>query len=227
MDNFTTLLTEKIKSLGISDYGFSDARTLNTSYSDTLPIAVSFVVKLSDTVINDISDGPTFMYYHHYRTVNTFIDSAILQAGMFIETLGYKYMPVGASQSIPDSETPYAGLVSHKAAARQAGLGNIGKSALFISNKFGTRVRLGTLLTDLPAETAQLTEYKSICGRCTLCTDACPAGAIKGVEWRAGMTRDDIFDAKLCSEHMKAAYQHIGRGAVCGKCVQICPRSKG
>ena len=38
----------------------------------------------------------------------------------------------------------------HKTAANMAGLGFIGKSVLFISNEFGPRVRLATVLTDAP-----------------------------------------------------------------------------
>ena len=46
-----------------------------------LPYAVSIVVKLSDYVVDEIDGAPTFAYFQHYRTVNAFIDRAILQTG--------------------------------------------------------------------------------------------------------------------------------------------------
>jgi epoxyqueuosine reductase QueG len=60
---------------------------------------------------------------------------------------------------------------------------------------------------------------------CTICRDACPAGAITGEEYIPGHERKEIFDAKKCSEHMKT-YKNIGRGAVCGICMSVCPYNK-
>ena len=47
--------------------------------------------------------------------------------------------------------------------------------------------------------------------------------AIKGHEWTPDSAREDIIDAKACSDYMKRAFQHIGRGAVCGICMRVCP----
>ena len=38
--------------------------------------------------------------------------------------------------------------------------------------------------------------------------------------------REKIIDAKACSDYMKKAFQHIGRGAVCGVCMRVCPKNK-
>jgi hypothetical protein len=37
------------------------------------------------------------------------------------------------------------------------------------------------------------------------------------------VTREEMFDAEKCSQYMKKHFQHIGRGAVCGICMEVCP----
>ena len=185
--------------------------------------AVSAVVKLSDGVVDEIQGAPTHSYFHHYRTVNFAIDQMILQAGMLLERRGYRYLPVAASQSINlDGNSPFQGRYSHKKAACLAGLGTIGRSGLFLHRQFGPRVRLGTLFTDCPFPSAP-TLPPDRCGGCRRCLEACPAGAI--LEGPVSATSPRI-DPASCSTHMKTAYQKIGRGAVCGVCMAVCPYGK-
>lgn len=207
---------------GVADVGFasvSDGPFGENSY------AVSIVVKLSDAIIDEISDEPTHTYFHHYRTVNAFIDRVLLQAGFLLEKNGFRYIPVGASQSINKDGWNYCGRYSHKKVASLAGLGGIGKNSLFLHNKYGARVRLGTLFTDCPFE-VQAKEYSSPCIGCNLCVENCPSGAINGNLWQEGMEREEVFDPEKCSEYMKKNFKHIGRGAVCGICMKVCPYNR-
>ncbi len=83
----------------------------------------------------------------------------------------------------------------------QAGLGWIGKTALFVSPEFGPAVRLATVFTDLELPTGEpVTESR--CGDCRACVDACPAGCGRDVLWRPGMARELLFDAGACRRHM-------------------------
>lgn len=183
--------------------------------------AVSFTVPLSDAIIDGIEGAPTHTYFHHYRTVNTLIDNLSLRAGLMLASEGHSYVPIPASQSVNGLQ----GIFSHKYAAYLSGLGYVGRSGLFVSSKSGPRVRLGTILTDCPF----VCDEKPMpfgCGECRLCVNACPAMAISGEDWRPGDEREKIIDAKACSDHMKKAYQHIGRGVVCGICIKICPKGR-
>ncbi len=207
---------------GVSDVGFSrlpDGPFGENSY------ALSVVVRLSDAVVDEIDSEPTHTYFHHYRTVNTFIDNVCLKAGLMLQRAGYKYIPVGASQSINKDGWNYKGRYSHKKAASLAGLGGIGKNSLFLHKEYGANVRLGTVITDCPFEITE-TEYKSPCIKCDACVNACPSGAIKGTLWSPGTEREAVFDPEKCSEYMKKAFKHIGRGAVCGVCMSVCPACK-
>lgn len=211
---------------GIAAVGFSDVSNAVPERFKQYPFAVSLLVRLSDAILNEVTDSPTYSYFHHYRTVNAFLDQKALFVTEYLRRLGSIAFPVAASQSVHDTNDKYSGVFQHKTAAHLAGLGWIGKSALFISNEHGPRVRLATVLTDLPLPVNENQISASRCGDCKLCGEACPAHAIRGINYELGMTRADIFDAQACSEHMKRRYQHIGRGSVCGICISVCPFGK-
>ncbi len=203
---------------GAGEVGFCSIECEN---SFNLPYAISFTVPLSNTIIDQIGTEPTHTYFHHYRSVNTLIDNLSLRAGLILSKNGYDYVPIPASQSVNGLQ----GIFSHKYAATRSGLGSVGKSGLFLSKKFGPRVRLGTILTNCEFDTTPPI-MDSPCGQCNLCAEACPAMAITGNEWHPGDEREEIVDAKACSDYMKRNFQHIGRGVVCGICMKICPKGR-
>ena len=212
-------MEEKIRRLAegelISGIGFS--------YNEDTPFAglnyaITLVVRLSDAVVDEIEDEPTKTYFHHYRTVNAYIDRVEEKLVLLLTMNGYRAAAVPASQSVSD----FAGRFSHKKCAVRAGLGSIGKSALFLSKEFGPRVRLGTVFTNAPL-TVKEYKYEDLCGDCDICAQSCGALAIRGVNYAPGMERSEIFDARACSEYMKKEFQSIGRGAVCGVCMRVCP----
>jgi epoxyqueuosine reductase QueG len=219
---FSDTLRAQILSFGAGDVGFSRV----DDGPEGLPYAISIVFPLSPAVIDEIDGEPTHTYFHHYRTVNAHLDSVALKTGLFLMQNGYKYLPVAASQSINNGNTEsFSGRYSHKKAACMAGLGGIGRNNLFLHRTYGPAVRLATVFTDAPlAVGAPLVE--SLCSGCDLCVKACPALALTGADWTPGCRREDLFDPAACSSHMKTAYQHIGRGSVCGICIKVCPIGK-
>jgi len=191
---------------------------------DGLKTAISFGVKLSDFVLSQISDAPTYTYFTHYRTANALIDRIEFLIGNYIESKGYLYMPIPASQTVGGHDT-YKGEVSHKKAAYLAGLGHIGKNALFIHNEYGSKVRLGTVFTNMPLKTGEPLK-DNICGDCKICSTVCPAQAIYGKSFDIKNAEADLVDRKACSDYMKKSFGHIGRGSVCGICIKNCPHNK-
>ncbi|NLT14531.1 MAG: epoxyqueuosine reductase [Clostridiales bacterium] len=212
-------MEKMLRSNGVYDVGF--CRVPDSPCG--LDYAVSIVAALSDAVIDEITDAPTHTYFHHYRTVNAFIDNMLLRTGQMLQNEGFRYIPVAASQTINlGGVREHFGRYSHKKAAVLAGLGTVGRSTLFLHKKLGPRVRLGTLFTDCQL-TGTSASAESVCGGCRLCADVCPAKAINGAEWRPGLERDVLFDAKACNDYMRAHFMDIGRGAVCGICMKVCP----
>ncbi len=150
-------LTQFLNQQGIQSVGFAHLeqedinllKQCNMDFGDCI-YGISIAVKLSDAIIDEITDTPTHTYFHHYRTVNTFIDQTLLKLGIYLEQKGYRYITVGASQSINLNGWNYNGRYSHKKLACLAGMGTIGKSSLFLHKEYGARVRLGSLFTNCP-----------------------------------------------------------------------------
>ncbi len=203
------------KETGFYSYGISKTEYQGLGY------AISLVFRLSDFIVDNIKDGPTYEYFHHYRTVNSAIDRAIYLLGTKIQEEGYRYLPVAASQTV-GGHASMRGLFSHKRAAARAGLGVIGRNALFIANGAGPKVRLGTIFTDMPFADAKEETPKGCIG-CGKCASLCPAGAIYNVDFDPNNPQKDLVNRTVCSDYMKKAYQHIGRGSVCGICMANCP----
>lgn len=219
----TSLKSEIFKYLiseGASDVGFCTISDAPAGLSG----AISIVVRLSDAIIDEITDAPTYTYFHHYRTANAFLDRLALRCGLFLQKRGHNYFPIGASQSSPSHlGSPYSGRYSHKKVACTAGLGAIGKNGLFLHRDFGARVRLVTVFCDCEFPSPSFPSF-DMCSGCDKCVAACPAGAISGKAWSLG--EEGFFNPEACSKHMKEAYQNIGRGAVCGICMRVCPAHK-
>ena len=162
------------------------------------------------------------MYFQHYRTANALLDTIAFRVAREIEKSGYLALPVACSQSL-GKNNPYRGVIPHKTVAVLSGLGFVGKSGLFLSTEFGSKVRLATVLTSMPLK-SELPVIENGCGDCRICQNACPAGAIYGEKPTIDGERN--FDAEKCSKYMKEHFQDIGRGSVCGICIKVCPKNK-
>ncbi|MBQ8726046.1 MAG: epoxyqueuosine reductase [Clostridia bacterium] len=216
-------IEELLLSGGASLVGFSDIGESPIKNQPDLRYAVTIVYKLSNAVLKTIESRPTIAYFQHYRAVNARLDSLALDVVRYIENQGYDAFPIAASQSTNDDKSAYRGIFAHKTGACLSGVGYIGKNALLYTKEFGSKVRLATVLTNMPLE-RQRDIIVGGCGSCEICKKACPAGAISGLNFTVGMQREDFFDAEKCSSHMKT-YKDVGRGAVCGICIKVCPKN--
>jgi epoxyqueuosine reductase len=214
--------TEKIKALcrqgGCSQFGVMDLHSfkkeeffLPSSLIDKLSYGISIGFHLSDAILEEIENQPTPLYFHHYQRVNIVLDTLGLMVTSAIQDLEHQAVPIPASQ-IVDWKIQ-KGHLSHKHVAQAAGLGWIGRNNLLVNEKFGSRIRLITVLTDLPL----IISSPSIkdCGSCLDCLSVCPAGAIK--------VRQEEFDHLRCYEQLRtfAKTLHFSHN-ICGVCVKAC-----
>lgn len=225
-DNYDHEAIQKLaKSLGATEIGFADLSLLPAPKRMGYTNSITIIIKLSDGILNQIDTEPTQTYFSHYRSVNRLIDDISLRILLYLEEQGYPSVAIPASQSVTDPDDSFTGAFQHKTGAVLSGLGWIGRSALFIHKNYGPRVRLGTVLTNAPIKVGTPITASG-CGSCRNCVTACPAMAIEGRLWEFGLPRNELYDAFSCSQHMKGAYHHIGRGVVCGLCVVACPIGK-
>jgi len=214
--------TEKIKILcsqwGSSLFGVADLRSLDKekihlprSLTDSLFHGISVGFHLSDAILDNIENQPTPLYFHHYQRANILLDTIGLIVTSAIQNLGYQAMPIPASQLV-DWKTQ-RGHLSHKHLASAAGLGWIGRNNLLVNEQFGARIRLVTILTNLPL--AIDSPSTKDCGSCLSCLSVCPAGAIK--------VRQEEFDHLRCYEQLRtfAKTLHFSHN-ICGVCVKAC-----
>ncbi len=208
--------------LGATLVGFCKLPCAPIKELPTLRYAISIAVKLSSAVLQTIDTAPSFTYFQHYRTANALLDQIAFRLASRLEGAGYSAFPIAASQSL-GKNNPYLGVVPHKTVAVLSGLGFVGKSGLFLSREYGSKIRLATILTDMPLR-AELPVIENGCEDCEICKNACPAGAIYGEKPKTNGERN--FDAEKCSRYMKEHFQDIGRGSVCGICIRVCPKNK-
>lgn len=197
---------------GVADIsGIKNEFEIDKKVLEKLSRAVCLGVALSSSVLSEIELHPTKLYFHHYKTVNYFLDQLALTVSKYIIKKGYRALPIPASQ-IVDWQRQTAHL-SHKKAGYLAGLGWIGRNNLLVNEKYGAGLRLATILTDMPLKADAPKDLT--CVECAACVKVCPAGAIKQ------NPRD--FDHLGCFAQLKD-FQKKGFSSqyICGVCVKAC-----
>jgi epoxyqueuosine reductase len=207
-----------VRAAGADLFGIADITSVRDGFlleretRDRFDRALSLGKQLSAGVLDDLRDGPTALYMHHYRQVNLLLDRAALLTAGFIQDHGYRALPIAASQIIDwDNQKAH---VPHKKVGELAGLGWLGRSNLLVHPEFGSQFRLVTILTDAPLAAAAPLEMD--CGPCRRCISVCPAQAIKD-------TRDE-FEHRACFEKLKE-FRRMGLvgQSICGLCLKACP----
>jgi len=114
-----------------------------------------------------------------------------------------------------------------KAAAVRAGLGIRGLNTLVITRRFGPRVRLGALFTDLELEPDQpIADY--FCVSCTLCLAACPTGALglDGLDRSRCIAEFEPGAAMVELQKRLCQFPTPHTRQQCAACVSACPVGK-
>jgi epoxyqueuosine reductase QueG len=180
--------------------------------------AVSFAVAFPRSVIHQLPEGPTLTYLHYYRAVNTLIDELSLRVTALLESEGFPAFPVPSSQRT--GKHKLESIFPHRIAAHLAGIGWIGKSGCLVNGQVGPCLRLGTVLTDATLPADKPGEVR--CGECRACTEACPAGAIKGRLFAPDVPLTDRLDPALCDRYQDQVRDRFGK-RICGLCLSACP----
>ena len=210
--------------------GFSSLENLVPKKFKRLKYGITIGIKLDDSIIDNIKGGPTAEYAEHYDKINKTLNKTASDIKRMLKDQGNNAEVIKSTISVSEEKRipNYINTLSvefpHKTAATRSGLGWIGKTALFVSWEFGPRVRLVTILTDRKLETG-IPVTDSLCGKCEICVNRCPAQASNGKNWHVQMKREDFFDAKKCRDTArKLGIQRIGRyDSLCGICVAVCP----
>lgn len=145
--------------------------------------------------------------------------AAYFLAGFIEENYQAEAIPVPAYSPYFDwdeSRQYAAGDLSHKHAAVAAGIGIIGKNSLLITPRYGSKVNLVSIITELAIEADDpLPEGRELCPvGCRRCIEACPAEAIS--------TDNTIIQAK-CKHYCWGKLPKGFSVLRCWECRRVCP----
>ena len=133
----------------------------------------------------------------------------------FIRGLGYKAIPCGndTALSIP--------------IAIEAGLGEVGRNGLLITEKFGPRVRLCKVFTDLPLvpDEPRFFGVDDFCRKCMKCAQDCPSRAISfGAKTTEVPTRSNNPGVLKWPVNVEQCFKYwVANRLDCANCIRVCP----
>lgn len=133
----------------------------------------------------------------------------------FIRFLGYKAIPAGngVGLSIP--------------IAIDAGLGELGRMGLLVTPKYGPRVRIAKIITDMPLLPDSPIRFgvTEFCQACKLCAEHCPSDSIShGPPTWKGESPSNSNGIYKWYIHPESCYDY--NGFSCSNCKRVCPFSK-
>jgi len=140
------------------------------------------------------------------------------QVAAFIRGLGYRAIPSGndTALSIP--------------LAMAAGLGELGRMGLLITKKFGPRVRICKVFTDLPLihDTYRPFGVTQFCKTCKKCAIHCPSQAISFEDptWKGPSISNFSGVKKWYINPEKCFLFWVKNWMDCNNCVMVCPFNK-
>ncbi len=103
-----------------------------------------------------------------------------------------------------------------------AGLGELGRNNILIANRFGSRVRIGAVTTNLPLthDTPIDLGAARFCELCRKCADNCPSHALTTGD------REEIRGVRKWPTNVERCFGYwVNLGTDCGICMACCPYS--
>ena len=243
MEKFTEEIKRFALNQGIDLVGIASTDRLNelTPEGYNRPVellnecqsSIVVAIRWCDTLVDGLPEIRA-MYSRMMIMMNNELDTSLRRISHFLTEKGFLALPVHASDPYDLSEL--RGVLSHKHAAVQAGLGEFGLSNLLLTPQFGPRQRLAQVLTDaklVPDKPLKLNLCENTLNECGFaCINICPKNYIpneykgdreimKTVVWKGV----DI-DKQGCSYYQDRGLPHMGRNGYtfrCGLCISACP----
>ncbi|MBN1474468.1 MAG: epoxyqueuosine reductase [Syntrophaceae bacterium] len=232
MNNLNKTLSDILPDKAKYLIGYADLQGLLPDKYLDFDYGIVLARRLDYDIISSIENGPNIEYYNHYKSVNKELAEVAHFVCEYLRQCDAQAMVIKPTIQDEDLDNNFTKTLrldfSHKMAATRAGLGWIGKTALFISKEYGPRVRLVTVLTDYPLPVCTRPIEESQCGTCDLCVRICPAQAANGITWNINIDRNDFFDPFACLKKARElSLKNFGKEAgICGKCIVVCPIGK-
>lgn len=173
--------------------------------------AVAFAVEMDLGMVASAPRAPVVV-----ETGKKYVEAAKISiiVARFIRRLGYPARAHVAGSNYQAMLPPIAWM---------SGLGELGRIGILITERFGPRVRLGLVTTDLPLipDVPKRLGVQEFCQRCQKCARNCPAQAIPdGDKSEESGVRKWVLNREECYRFWRKA------GTDCAMCIYVCPYSK-
>lgn len=136
----------------------------------------------------------------------------------YIKSLGYEAISLVDSNTLPERYIAYL-----------AGVGFIGKNNMIITNRYGSFVFLGEIITNLEVNCEDSRTFEEInkfneCGDCKVCYKSCPTKAINEIKKNCNICVSYLTQKK----DLEDKYINLLKGRVfgCDICQEVCPYNK-
>lgn len=224
------VLSKGAKQVGFADLSDMDVSNINgNDLGFKVKSGICFLINLDPNIVESLVNGPSIEYYNHYSKINDKLDSIGMDVENFLKSKGYNAYAQTFERTCNDYvfENSCGNTIPHKTVGTKSGLGWIGKCDTFVTNEYGSALRLSSVVSDAPLEYAHPVTA-SLCGMCTECRNACPGGAVSGITWGPRLKREDFFDYEKCMENAKKeSMKAFGKeDTLCGRCIAVCPKTQ-
>lgn len=223
MNNLSEEVKQYLLDLGADMVGIGYLSMLPQENRSNMTYGISIAIAYSPKDLQGIEDGPTEEYYRTYTEINDKLDSIVIEGAEYLKRMGYEAIAQTIAE-VAKAETKYDSVLPHKTVATRAGMGWIGKSALLVTRKYGSALRISTILTNAPL-TADTPVDESNCKDCRKCMEECPGGAVMGMNWSVTSDRKELLDPVKCrAKARELSWNRLRREiSLCGKCILVCP----
>jgi epoxyqueuosine reductase len=220
--DLTQEVKERVRKAGIQLVGITPVERLGGAPvgrrpTDILPTAKNVIVAAVH-VLDSVYDLPDvrYEYTNQFFILNSRLNSMATNVCEYLESEGYRNIPIPAAY--PRVNKDLCGVLSHRHAAVEAGIGEIALNNMLTTPQFGSRVRLVSIVTE--AELAPDEPYKvSLCqkmqAKCKqACVKNCPVHAI---------SFDGVINKDSCLRYQEQIMPWSAAELRCGACVASCP----
>ena len=196
------MIKERAKELGIDCIAignierFANAPKLMSplTYFPKAKSVIAVAMRIPRGTYRGIEEGThwhNYTFYSYNKLNSLFRPRLSYELCCFIEDHGweavahYPAVPEGngtTTTPLRDDGIPADVVCSVRLIAAGCGLGEVGFSKVFLTKKFGPRVRLGLIFTDCELEADPILNTGDICLHCGACVRACPGNAIPPVK---------------------------------------------
>src|SRR4030043_1250439 len=142
-----------LKANATSLAAFADLSKIDSAAREGFPIGIPFAIAPDPRIMSGIKAGPTAAYVGECQRADNLLDVLGQATARFLEQKGHKAKP----RTKPGAENPdiLSTKLPQKTVATRAGLGWVGKCTLLITKKYGSAIRLATVLTAAPLAAGQ------------------------------------------------------------------------